>query len=87
MLRSIKRFLQNSILYPVYVAIVKRFRAFTADTFYPSIYNRHAGSPIDPNKVLFLEIDWPELSHSFEQVYTALEKAALHTHTHRARPL
>ncbi|MBQ5969559.1 MAG: CDP-glycerol glycerophosphotransferase family protein [Clostridia bacterium] len=68
----LKALLQRTIFYQFYLQLVKRYRFRVQDKQYPRIYRRYAKRPVDPHKVLFLEIHHPALSNSFRQVYAAL---------------
>ena len=82
----LKALLQRTIAYRLYLQIVKRYRFWVQDKKYPRVYRRYAKRPVDPRKVLFLEIHHPTLSNSFRQVYAALQQDGTFTlHSHFLR--
>lgn len=51
--------------------------------YYPYLYKKYAKQPVDPNKVIFVEIRLPELTNSFQTLYKAVsakDKYDIHLH-------
>lgn len=52
----------------------KLFKFATLKVIYPHVYRKYAKQPVDPNRVLFVEVRLPEISNSFQVLYRALEE-------------
>ena len=73
MLGFIKRLLQRTPFYKLYLLLCKHYRFWVQDKQYPRIYRRAAIQPLQENKVLFLECSRKTLSNSFSVLYQTLE--------------
>ena len=73
MLGFIKRLLQRTPFYKLYLLLCKHYRFWVQDKQYPRIYRRAAKLPLQENKVLFLECSRKTLSNSFSVLYQTLE--------------
>ena len=74
-MQQLKSWLQRTVLYRIYLQVVKRYRFWVQDHKYARVYRRYAKAPVKERKVLFLEIHHPQLSNSFRAVYAALEQS------------
>lgn len=64
-------------------AETKLHRFYLLKVYYPKLYRKYAQQPIEPNKVIFVEVRLPELTNSFQTLHKAVvaeEKYDVHTH-------
>lgn len=74
MLTKIKRILQSTFFYKIYLLIVKNYRFWVIDHNYPCIYKRASRKPVNQNKVVFIETRHSYLTNSFTYMYDTLKK-------------
>ena len=52
--------------------IAKVFRILTLNVIFPRTYKKAAKKPVDPNKIVFVEIRLPAVSNSLKVIYDKL---------------
>lgn len=66
--------------------IAKVFKILTLDIIFPFVYKRAAKKPVDPNKVVFVEVRLPAVTNSFKVLFDELVSKYDYTvHTHFLR--
>ena len=63
--------------------VARVFKFLTLNFIFPLVYKKAAKKPVDPNKVVFIELRLPSLSNSFKVIYDELvSKYDFTVHTH-----
>ena len=66
--------------------VARVFKFLTLNFIFPLVYKKAAKKPVDPNKVVFIELRLPSLSNSFKVIYDELvSKYDFTVHTHFLR--
>lgn len=66
--------------------IAKVFKILTLDFIFPHVYKKAAKKPVDPNKVIFIEVRLANVSNSFKVIFDELVSNYNYTvHTHFLR--
>ena len=66
--------------------VAKVFKILTLDFIFPHVYKKAAKKPVDPNKIVFIEVRLPNVSNSFKVIFDELVSKYDYTvHTHFLR--
>jgi len=57
----------------------KVYKYYRYKIYFPKLYKKYCKKPVIDNKVLFLEMRFEELSHSFQRLYEKLEESGEYT--------